>query len=82
MKYISKKMKHDSICLDKINYDDFKKIYEYDYKHLNGVWFDKDEYIKNSIDDINKLFNIIVNAQKSFSWLIYNDNIPVRNYMC
>ncbi len=82
MEHISKELKIDNIQLKKINYEDFKKIFEYDYKHLAGVWFDKVEYIYNSAEEIDKLYKEITKEEKSFGWLIYQENIPVRNYMC
>jgi len=43
----------------------------------HGVWFNDIEFIKNSREDIENLYNLIFENNNSFHWLIYKDNIPV-----
>ena len=69
-----------NIELRKCTFDDFKKVYEYDFSKLTNIWQDI-EYVKNSNERIKELFDNINkeldNQNNTYNWIIYYQNIPV-----
>ena len=61
-------------------FEDFEKVYEYDFSKLTNIW-QNIEYIKNSPERINKLFDDINSElekqDNTYNWIIYYKNIPV-----
>ena len=70
----------NDIELKECTFDDFKKVYEYDFSKLTNIWQDI-EYVKNSLERIKELFDDInselENQNNIYNWIIYYKNIPV-----
>ena len=73
-------LSNGNIELKKCTFDDFEKVYEYDFSKLTNIWQDI-EYVKNSHDRIKKLFDGINkeldNQINTYNWIIFYKNIPV-----
>ncbi len=76
-KYISPELKSDNLIFKSGTLDDFKKVYEFDFVRLANVWYDTTEYIKKSENQIEEHYNLIKNQEKTYSWIIFYDNLPV-----
>ena len=70
----------NDIELKECTFEDFKKVYEYDFSKLTNIWQDI-EYVKNSLERIKELFDDInselENQNNIYNWIIYYKNIPV-----
>ena len=70
----------NDIKLKNCTFEDFKKVYEYDFSKLTNIW-QEIEYVKNSHERIKELFDDInkeLNSQENtYNWIIYYQNIPV-----
>ena len=66
--------------LKECTYEDFEKVYEYDFSKLTNIWEDI-EFVKNSQKRIKELFDNInseLDSQNNtYNWIIYYKSIPV-----
>ena len=73
----------NDIKLKNCTFEDFKKVYEYDFSKLTNIWQDI-EYVKNSPERIKELFENINNElddqDNTYNWIIYYQNVPVGHY--
>ena len=80
MKNNNQDISNNDIKLKKCIFEDFKKVYEYNFSKLTNIW-QEIEYVKNSPEEIKKLFEIINNEldyqDNTYNWIIIYDNKPV-----
>lgn len=73
-------LNNNDIELRKCTFDDFIKVYEYDFSKLTSIWEDI-EYVKNSHEKIRDIFDSIkkelASQNNTYNWIIYYRNIPV-----
>ena len=71
---------NNDIVLKECTYEDFEKVYEYNFSKLTNIWEDI-EYVKNSQKMIRELFDNInseLDSQNNaYNWIIYYKSIPV-----
>ena len=74
MKYNLPRLKNGNLCLRCGNYNDFCKVYEFDFGKLMGVWEDVkfEKCLKTK-----ELWQYVKNSENSYAWLVYVDNNPV-----
>ena len=66
------------VILNEGTFEDFSKVYEYDFNYLNNIWNDETKLIKNSSKKIEELYNLINNQEdNTYSWIIYFKGVPV-----
>ena len=73
-------LNNNDIELRKCTFNDFIKVYEYDFNKLTSIWQDI-VYVKNSHEKIRDIFNSIKkeldSQNNTYNWIIYYQNIPV-----
>ena len=71
---------NNDIELKECTFEDFEKVYEYDFSKLTNIWQDM-EFEKNSPERIKELFdginNELNNQNNTYNWIIYYKDIPV-----
>ena len=80
MKYITPKLNTERLILKKGNFEDYAKVYEYDFLKLRGI-NEEISLVKQNIEDIKGFDTYAETNDGVFDWIVYlkNESIPIAN---